>query len=148
MWNGISDRKPPGVGRGRGRGREDVASGGRPSKGIGRGLEDGSSKGMGGGRGGRGGPGGRTGGNRGTYNLSIFCPPFPLEMDISTHFHVFWCLIGNYENKLLAIQLPRTHFAQPLRHKQEYVVIIGEHVRGSFMVLFFIFYFWFGYINE
>ncbi|KAJ6880022.1 U6 snRNA-associated Sm-like protein LSm4 isoform X1 [Populus alba x Populus x berolinensis] len=59
-----SDRKPPGVGRGRGRGRED-GPGGRPAKGIGRGLaDDGGPKGMGGGRG-RGGPGGKTGGSRG-----------------------------------------------------------------------------------
>ncbi|CAK7348293.1 unnamed protein product [Dovyalis caffra] len=57
-----SDRKPPGVGRGRGRGRED-GPGGRPAKGIGRGLDDGGAKGMGGGRG-RGGPGGKTGGSR------------------------------------------------------------------------------------
>jgi len=52
------------VGRGRGRGRED-GPGGRPAKGIGRGLaDDGGPKGMGGGRG-RGGPGGKTGGSRG-----------------------------------------------------------------------------------
>ncbi|XP_043812331.1 probable U6 snRNA-associated Sm-like protein LSm4 isoform X2 [Manihot esculenta] len=54
-----SDRRPPGVGRGRGRGRED---GGRPVKGIGRGLDD--AKAAGGGRG-RGGSGGKTGGSRG-----------------------------------------------------------------------------------
>ncbi|KAG5567717.1 hypothetical protein RHGRI_003048 [Rhododendron griersonianum] len=59
----VSDRKPPGVGRGRGRGREDGTSG-RAAKGIGRGFDDGAAKGMGGGRG-RGGPGGRTGGSRG-----------------------------------------------------------------------------------
>lgn len=71
MSIGISDRKPPGVGRGRGRGREDGTSG-RPAKGIGRGLDDGGgAKGMGGGRG-RGGPGGRTGGNRGRAFLFIF----------------------------------------------------------------------------
>ncbi|RVW83115.1 putative U6 snRNA-associated Sm-like protein LSm4 [Vitis vinifera] len=57
-----ADRKPPGVGRGRGRGREEGA-GGRPAKGIGRGIDEGA-KGMGGGRG-RGGPGGRSGGSRG-----------------------------------------------------------------------------------
>lgn len=55
-----SDRRPPGVGRGRGRGRDDNA--GRPSKGIGRGLEDGGSKG--GGRG-RGVAGSKSSGNRG-----------------------------------------------------------------------------------
>lgn len=55
----FSDRRPPGVGRGRGRGRED---GGRPVKGIGRGLDD--AKAAGGGRG-RGGSGGKTGGSRG-----------------------------------------------------------------------------------
>ncbi|KAM7527075.1 hypothetical protein LguiB_030485 [Lonicera macranthoides] len=103
-----SDRKPPGVGRGRGRGREDVTSGGRPSKGIGRGLEDGSSKGMGGGRGGRGGPGGRTGGNRGNHENNLLA------------------------NQLLAFQLPRTHFSQPLRHKLEYVVEDeGDDADGS-----------------
>lgn len=53
------DRKPPGVGRGRGRGR-DESSGGRPAKGIGRGLDDGIAKGAGRGRGGSGGkPGGK-----------------------------------------------------------------------------------------
>ncbi|KAL0364816.1 UNVERIFIED_CONTAM: putative U6 snRNA-associated Sm-like protein LSm4 [Sesamum angustifolium] len=45
-----SDRKPPGVGRGRGRGRDDNAAG-RPSKGIGRGVDDGGSKGGGRGKG-------------------------------------------------------------------------------------------------
>ncbi|MQM04265.1 hypothetical protein Taro_037072 [Colocasia esculenta] len=57
-----SDRRPPGVGRGRGRSREETA-GGRPAKGIGRGQDDGGSKGIGGrGRGGAGGKGGRGGG--------------------------------------------------------------------------------------
>ena len=65
----FSDRKPPGVGRGRGRGREEGA-GGRPAKGIGRGIDEGA-KGMGGGRG-RGGPGGRSGGSRGTYYTYLF----------------------------------------------------------------------------
>ncbi|RRT86110.1 hypothetical protein B296_00000732 [Ensete ventricosum] len=51
-----ADRKPPGVGRGRGRGRDDTS--GRPAKGIGRGQDDGSSKGGGRGRGGAGGKGG------------------------------------------------------------------------------------------
>ncbi|KAL2254144.1 UNVERIFIED_CONTAM: putative U6 snRNA-associated Sm-like protein LSm4 [Sesamum indicum] len=45
-----SDRKPPGVGRGRGRGRDDNAAG-RPSKGTGRGIDDGGSKGGGRGKG-------------------------------------------------------------------------------------------------
>ncbi|KAK4427642.1 putative U6 snRNA-associated Sm-like protein LSm4 [Sesamum alatum] len=45
-----SDRKPPGVGRGRGRGRDDNAAG-RPSKGTGRGVDDGGSKGGGRGKG-------------------------------------------------------------------------------------------------
>ena len=39
------DRKPPGVGRGRGRGRED-GPGGRPAKGMGRGLDEGGAKGQ------------------------------------------------------------------------------------------------------
>ncbi|KAJ8749633.1 hypothetical protein K2173_026282 [Erythroxylum novogranatense] len=57
-----ADRKPPGVGgRGRGRGREDMP-GGRGSKGIGRGLDDGAAKG--GGRG-KSGSGGKPGGNKG-----------------------------------------------------------------------------------
>ncbi|KAI3448574.1 hypothetical protein Pfo_005239 [Paulownia fortunei] len=56
-----SDRKPPGVGRGRGRGRDDSAAG-RPSKGIGRGIDDGGSKG--GGRG-KGVSGSKSSGNRG-----------------------------------------------------------------------------------
>lgn len=59
----FADRKPPGVGRGRGRGRED-GPGGRQTKGIGRGLDDGGIKGAGGGRG-RGGPGGKPSSNRG-----------------------------------------------------------------------------------
>lgn len=59
-----ADRKPPGVGRGRGRGRDDTS--GRPAKGIGRGQDDGSSKG--GGRG-RGGAGGKGGGVRGNHSL-------------------------------------------------------------------------------
>ncbi|KAL0454799.1 UNVERIFIED_CONTAM: putative U6 snRNA-associated Sm-like protein LSm4 [Sesamum latifolium] len=41
-----SDRKPPGVGRGRGRGR-DKSGAGRPTRGVGRGIDDGSSKGRG-----------------------------------------------------------------------------------------------------
>ncbi|KAK4775564.1 hypothetical protein SAY87_023525 [Trapa incisa] len=64
-----TDRKPPGVGRGRGRGREDVP-GGRPAKGIGRGLDDGGAKGPGGGRG-RGGFGGRAIGGRGLQPSSL-----------------------------------------------------------------------------
>ena len=67
IWLFFLDRKPPGVGRGRGRGRED-GPGGRPAKGIGRGLEDVAAKGMGGGRG-RGGPGGKIGGSRGKTEL-------------------------------------------------------------------------------
>lgn len=64
----ISDRRPPGVGRGRGRGREE----GSKPKGVGRGLEDGGSRGAGGGRG-RGGPGGRAAGNRGmSLTISLF----------------------------------------------------------------------------
>lgn len=59
----FSDRKPPGVGRGRGRGREDGA-GGRPAKGIGRGMDDGGGRGGSGGRG-KVGPGGKGAGNRG-----------------------------------------------------------------------------------
>ncbi|KAG8363853.1 hypothetical protein BUALT_Bualt19G0065600 [Buddleja alternifolia] len=54
-----SDRKPPGVGRGRGRGRDENVAG-RPSRGIGRGIDDGGS------RGGRGrGVSGNRGGGRG-----------------------------------------------------------------------------------
>ncbi|KAL7239503.1 hypothetical protein ACSBR2_005405 [Camellia fascicularis] len=58
-----ADRKPPGVGRGRGRGRED-GPGGRPAKGVGRGIDDGGAKGMGGGRG-KGGSSSKPAGNRG-----------------------------------------------------------------------------------
>ncbi|XP_051123666.1 sm-like protein LSM4 [Andrographis paniculata] len=59
-----SDRKPPGVGRGRGRGRDDINAG-RP-KGIGRGVDDGGSKGGGRGKGVAGNkPSGGRGGGRG-----------------------------------------------------------------------------------
>lgn len=67
----FSDRKPPGVGRGRGRGGREEGPGGRPAKGIGRGVDDGSIKGSGGGRS-RGGPGGRSGGSRGTNHPYLF----------------------------------------------------------------------------
>ncbi|KAG7025056.1 hypothetical protein SDJN02_13879, partial [Cucurbita argyrosperma subsp. argyrosperma] len=60
-----TDRKPPGVGRGRGRGRED-GPGGRPSKGMGRGFDDGA-KAASGGRG-KGSSGGKLGANRDTSN--------------------------------------------------------------------------------
>ncbi|KAK4424615.1 putative U6 snRNA-associated Sm-like protein LSm4 [Sesamum alatum] len=54
-----SDRKPPGVGRGRGRGRDESGAG-QPTKGIGRGIDDGSSRG-----GGRGKSSASRGGGRG-----------------------------------------------------------------------------------
>ncbi|XP_015875093.2 sm-like protein LSM4 isoform X1 [Ziziphus jujuba] len=45
-----SDRKPPGVGRGRGRVREE-GPGGKQAKGVGHGVDDAGSRGLGGGRG-------------------------------------------------------------------------------------------------
>ncbi|XP_019452640.1 PREDICTED: probable U6 snRNA-associated Sm-like protein LSm4 isoform X1 [Lupinus angustifolius] len=56
-----TDRKPPGVGRGRGRGGREDGPGGRPAKGIGRGIDEGGARGQGGSRGGRGGLGGNRG---------------------------------------------------------------------------------------
>lgn len=57
----LTDRRPPGVGRGRGRGSREEGPKGR---GVGRGLEDGGARGAGASRG-RGGVGGRAAGNRG-----------------------------------------------------------------------------------
>ncbi|CAL5397303.1 unnamed protein product [Camellia sinensis] len=64
-----ADRKPPGVGRGRGRGRED-GPGGRPAKGVGRGIDDGGAKGMGGGRG-KGGSSSKPAGNRAVEDVVV-----------------------------------------------------------------------------